>query len=522
LLIEQLRKAWRARETRGVLDDRPRFEADALVLGAGTVLVAGAAGGADEPPDDEARLRALLLAAYGRPVASEALGHLKAATARWRQGHAGAADLHLALARLDRLEPPGEAARRLFMADGLMRGGVAPETIIEALAPADGAALKYSQDQPRVPAGSGRTSGRWTAGGGGGAGGGASPDGRHSASAARSASAPAPASRKPTPPSPTHPRMQAAAAHPPARRAQTDATRANPTGLGSAIAIAADTGATEGAIDLGALSAATVGRLAAFVGMLADSGLIATTIAGAGAVAAFGIIVVPSTGPKGKWIDVGGLGNLSYFRQPDETAIRFRYTDASGMQRTFSASPDPDGKYRGPDGRVIARWVKTAAKMALVIAPAAFAGADTDTGRPNLCPALQMDRPGARPKDRDYEDYVKKIVNDPPTPRGFGYAFVNPTNGNPVYFDDCHRPSGTMVDAKGTGYAEHLRKKDFIWDGMLVEMREQADRQERAAGGRSIMWFFAEKSVADAVRHEFRDRHHRIRVVCLPWTVGMK
>jgi hypothetical protein len=68
--------------------------------------------------------------------------------------------MHLALSGLDRLERPVVDARRLFFADRLLSGGFPADVIVRAL----GDIAKYSPDQPRVPAGSGRTSGQWTTG----------------------------------------------------------------------------------------------------------------------------------------------------------------------------------------------------------------------------------------------------------------------------------------------------------------------------------------------------------------------
>jgi len=74
---------------------------------------------------------------------------------------------HHALAGVGRLDDPREDSRRLFIADGLMKAGVPPTTILAALGdapPPDALDRAYNPDQPRVPAGNGRPSGRWTAG----------------------------------------------------------------------------------------------------------------------------------------------------------------------------------------------------------------------------------------------------------------------------------------------------------------------------------------------------------------------
>ncbi len=130
MLVEQLRQAWRARRAEAGLQAKLCFEADNLVLGAGTVL-SKADAALDHLGKDasDQRLTMLLSVAYGPVAATGGLGHVRTAIARRKAGDAAAADLHLALSRLDQLRHPEDASRRLFMADGLMRGGVSPEVI---------------------------------------------------------------------------------------------------------------------------------------------------------------------------------------------------------------------------------------------------------------------------------------------------------------------------------------------------------------------------------------------------------
>jgi hypothetical protein len=56
----------------------------------------------------------------------------------------------------------------MFLADGLLKGGVDADAVIaavESLASGHGRLQKYDPNQPRVAAGSGRTSGQWTSDG---------------------------------------------------------------------------------------------------------------------------------------------------------------------------------------------------------------------------------------------------------------------------------------------------------------------------------------------------------------------
>ena len=110
----------------------------------------------------EDRLQALLTAAYGRTPPAGAIGHVRRAAKCWNDGDDARAELHLALTGLSSGVPN---AKRLFLADALLQGGVQPATILKALnCTADGAVRKlYNPGEPRNPKGDGVESGRWTA-----------------------------------------------------------------------------------------------------------------------------------------------------------------------------------------------------------------------------------------------------------------------------------------------------------------------------------------------------------------------
>jgi hypothetical protein len=70
-----------------------------------------------------------------------------------------------------------------------------------------------------------------------------------------------------------------------------------------------------------------------------------------------------------------------------------------------------------------------------------------------------------------------------------------------------------MVEAKGLGYATLLRKNE---QRTLGQWEAQAQRQVSAARGRPLVWFFAEKSAADAARELFKREHLNIAVIYMP------
>jgi hypothetical protein len=163
---EQLEKEWRTKRASVPIDAEMRFTADGLVLGLGTVLSHPRTSFRDVLVDiSELRLLTLLAAAHLRPPTARGLTHIRKAAERWRVGEDAFASMHLALSGLDRLRRPVTDARRLFFADRLLGEGFRTETIVKAL-DLDDDVSKYSPDQPRVPAGSGRASGQWTSNGG--------------------------------------------------------------------------------------------------------------------------------------------------------------------------------------------------------------------------------------------------------------------------------------------------------------------------------------------------------------------
>lgn len=166
MLVDALSEAWAERRRSSAIDPVMRFADEGLVFGAGTVLAkSGAADREISIDPGEPRLVALLVAAHLNRPTADALAHLRKAAQRWSEGDKALAAMHLTLSRLDRLERPESDAHRLFLADELLEAGVEANTIVEAILAGDPAfkrLQKYDPDQPRVPAGSGRTSGQWT------------------------------------------------------------------------------------------------------------------------------------------------------------------------------------------------------------------------------------------------------------------------------------------------------------------------------------------------------------------------
>jgi hypothetical protein len=167
VLHEQLRNAWRARKRAVPIRPVLNLTPEGLVLGAGTVMVpADGARRLRSMRGQETRVLALLSAAYGKAVAPSVLGNIERAAKAWSEGDDCLAYIHLAHAGLREPQDPYESARRLFIVEGFMKAGTSPRAVFEAFhfgaAYIDAVEKFFNPDEPRVPAGSGRTSGEWT------------------------------------------------------------------------------------------------------------------------------------------------------------------------------------------------------------------------------------------------------------------------------------------------------------------------------------------------------------------------
>jgi hypothetical protein len=255
---------------------------------------------------------------------------------------------------------------------------------------------------------------------------------------------------------------------------------------------------------LGELGAAQVAELGAFASRLL--GPVGT------AVAAFGLLFVPSPNNVRVEGDVPEVPGLRYSWNRDETLLHLTYEDPDGGQHTFSAQLDGD-VFRDAQGRVIGR-VLSGSNVA--IDAAAVSSDLVDEDEPRLCPDPVKDR-RTNDKGLAYENYIKSIVNpDNPTPPYMGYRLPNAANA--FTFDDCEHSTVTMVEIK-YGYAKFLESS---WGRGLVERMflKQALDQIQAAGTRSVRWYFSQEQVANYAGKIFRNAdegRENIEIIFEPW-----
>jgi hypothetical protein len=461
VLHEQLGNAWHVRKRVVPISPVLNLTPEGLVLGAGTVIV---------PADSARRLRSmrghetraltLLSAAYGKAIAPSVLGNIERAAKAWSEGDNCLAYIHPAHARLPALQDPYEAARRLFIVDAFMKSGTSPRAVFEAfhfgVAYIDAVEKFFNPDEPRVPAGSGRTSGEWTdseeAGGG-------------------------------------------------------DAARAGTAGQEEQGSSLLGRAPLPAASFLGELNAAQAAELAAYAWRVLSAVGAATAV--------FGLLFIPSPNNIRVEGEVPEIPGLRYYWNRDESLLHLTYDGPDGARRTFTAELQED-LFRDARGQVIGRVLP---RGNVAIDPAAVFPEIANENNPKLCPAPGPDKPGET--GRDYADYVKNVVNPSnPTPRYWGYQLSNPYDfGNLVFYDDCQHSTGTLVEAKGPGYAEML-KYEILKDSLTQEWLAESGRQVDSSHGRPIRWYFADIRAALFAKGIFMASgkgRENIAIVWLPW-----
>ena len=167
---EKVRQLWRARKYvrkfhpgLSLVEDRIEFSEDAplvrLIYTRGGEYRLDCEGG-------EERALARLASVYCRPLSRErTLGALRRALLAWNGGEQALAYIHLAHAHLAKFDDPDLASYRLSLTDELLdEHAFSPRALLKALGleAQDQIEKEFDPCQPRVCAGNGRQSGRWT------------------------------------------------------------------------------------------------------------------------------------------------------------------------------------------------------------------------------------------------------------------------------------------------------------------------------------------------------------------------
>ncbi len=476
---EALEKAWRDQAGLAPLSPAMAFGPEGLTLGAGTVL-ASVDGLTEADERDEARLYALLSAAYLRPVAPQAIRYIRRGAASWRAGDEAMAAMHLAMTGLMPLRNVKDAARRLFMADALMKAGTEPDVILRALdlpgAAGEEALTRYDDQEHRNPMGSGRVSGRWAREG--------EPAAAQSGTIKPRGSAPA--------------RIKPGLALSPR-----SPVKAPPVDVPSA--------------------AATVESDSEGVAVLSDADAFAALASMAGRLSAptvfFSTLLIPYNRTAPDKIAIPGYPTMHLERAIGDRLWRFVYQDREGNPQT---AVEKDGGFiTTVEGRIVGRIDRRGGVVLTRAALDAVTGTMTAYKGPDLCPAAEPDRhgQGLTGEPRDYENHVKRVVNPyRPTPNALAYYLRNPdARDGRTSFDDCQHETGVMVEAKGASFTKILdkaearlakNKDDFMGNNVIRGLVRQGKLQVAAAklaGNRPIIWFCHDQEAIDDIRRIFKE-----------------
>jgi len=342
--------------------------------------------------------------------------------------------------------------------------------------------IKYDPDQPRVPAGSGQSSGEWTSGG----------------------SAPSEnGSFKPT-----------------VTISEANISQPSPAAnAGTALPAAAISASGETLDITGGFGEAlfTAGEDSAFLAGLAALG---ATI-GAGSV--LGTIFIPST--NGHLTSEGIIPSdpsLHYALNNDEGVLRLTRQGAEETELVAVAQRGRDGIFFETEtGIPIARSVGGS----LVFDAASLANEDEGENEQK-----RVRRPDHFPMPRSTIIHNSVLIPDlmrhmvllcVPSlikRRSAHFSLNDPATGKRVVFDDCRESDGTMIEAKGPGYARLLRSPYFYDKILPARWRRQAMKQAAAGGQRNLDWFFAERRAADRAKQIFRETEsfQKINVIYFP------
>jgi restriction endonuclease fold toxin 5 of polymorphic toxin system len=259
---------------------------------------------------------------------------------------------------------------------------------------------------------------------------------------------------------------------------------------------------------LGPLARATLVALDA----VADSALAAAAATATGAAIFFGIVFLPANRNTTTQGTLPERPDISYaFEEQSNDLTIWQRTDG-GQKIIFAGPPDEDGVFRDDNGNAVARRLNNS----VLVDPDALPGdrPPKEKDEPKLCPAPTRENIEGRKKPS--LDYQKQITG---LEAGLDVKLPDPVEGGLVSFDGCRESDGTMLEAKGPGYAEHLEGGyQAVWDGFEKKLNRQAELQWRSAGaaGRKVEWHFAEKEVADYFRPIWANKYPNIIVIYTP------
>ena len=230
----------------------------------------------------------------------------------------------------------------------------------------------------------------------------------------------------------------------------------------------------------GTLGRATLASLADFA-----AGIAAPT-------AFFGVLLLPANRSLVSEGTLPGRPDLGYRYDRDTGTLDIYRQGDTGRHWLDSGHIGADGRFYDAGRRVIGRNLGQTIAVDSDALPAplghtrAEAGALSASDQPQLCPDESPENINGRSKrSLAYQEQISGL------PRGFEIKL------NGVRFDGCRETDGTMLEAKGPGYADKMNGSETWtqWFRGNEQIEDQMDRQSRAAPQRKIEWHFAEPEV---------------------------
>ncbi len=197
-------------------------------------------------------------------------------------------------------------------------------------------------------------------------------------------------------------------------------------------------------------------------------------------------------------------GELTVSRQHEDGTSEVVYRGRYGADGAFrDADGNPVGRFLGSNAAIdvdAIRGYETRAKSRTreQSDDAADADAVTTQSEPKLCPDPEPESIAGRKEPA--LRYQTQITGLPP---GVAFYLVDPATGRYVSYDGCVPvKNGQMLEAKGSGYLKMMTDPNnwFKWYRGVDVIKDQIERQSRAAIGRDVDWHFAEEQTADYFR----------------------
>ncbi len=462
--IQDLQKRWNESAQFARFHPSLSLEKDALVLGAGTVIARRDTDRGLVVDGEEERILTLLSVAHGAPIDESVLSNLRYASKHARRGDECMAAMHIALAKLPRLDDAREAARSLFIAGGLIEAGITPRDIWTALEfdprPLDELA-KYNPDEPRNPKGEAHASGEWTRTG---------------------------------------------------IVAPVIAAASSAASVAERVASAARSAGSR-------ILARTPQVVAALAEILERLDLPLAVLSE--------VLQASDTGGAEKRGPVRGFPNLSYSRHQDELGLTLVNSGGHRLVTLFPTAiagqfSDPRSGITGhmeKDGElVLGTSVRAASRAATQTQEPGLCP------EPPMPDNAGMPGPVGE-RSRAYAAFMREQINGVnAVAPGLAFWLINPETGNIVKYDDCEFDTGDMLEYKGLQYAEMVGPNGFepARGNIAREWLGEARRQVLASGGRRVRWYFAQMPALEFARTLFASDPllSKVELEYGPWPEG--